>query len=38
MGAVGGIKVAAVLLTIFPPPQPGTDFFFFSFPLSSPAR
>lgn len=32
MGAAGGMKAAAVLLTVFPPPQPGTDFFFkFSF-------
>ena len=38
IGAVGGMKTAAVLLTIFPPSQPETDFFFFSFPLSSSAR
>ena len=38
IGAVGGMKTAAVLLTIFPPSQPETDVFFFSFPLSSSAR
>ena len=31
IGAVGGMKTAAVLLTIFPPTQPGTDFFFLVF-------